>query len=205
MIKAIVFDIGGVLLRTEDQSGRQMLEEKYHLPAGGANALVFDSEPSRLSSIGKAPQSAIWQNVAQQLDLTPEEQEYFRKAFWSGDRLDQDLITFLKSCRPTYKTALLSNAWEGSREHFAHNYGFVEGEMVDHVLISAELGVAKPNYRIYDILRSTLGFEYAEIIFVDDFLQNIEAAKQLGINAIHFQTGTNVINQIKSILVSNTR
>lgn len=205
MIKAIVFDIGGVLLQTRDHSGRKMLEEKYHLPAGGADTLVFDSEPARLSTIGKAPQFAIWQNVAQQLDLSPEELESFRHAFWSGDQLAEELVTFLKSCRPTYTTALLSNAWQGSREHFAHHFGLIEGEIVDHVLISAELGVAKPDYRIYDILRSTLGVEYAEIIFVDDFLHNIEAAKQLGIHTIHFQTGLNVINQIKSILESNTR
>ena len=205
MMKAIVFDIGGVLLQTEDHSGRKMLEEKYHLPVGGADALVFDSEPARLSTIGKAPQSAVWQNVAQQLSLSPEELESFRKAFWSGDRVAEDLIIFLKSCKPTYRTALLSNAWEGSRGHFAHLYGLVEGETVDHVLISAELGVAKPDYRIYDILRTTLGCKYSEIIFVDDFLHNIEAAKQLGIHTIHFQTGLNVINQIKSILESNTR
>jgi putative hydrolase of the HAD superfamily len=200
MIKAIVFDIGGVLLQTEDHSGRQQLEEIYNLPVGGADALVFDSEPARLSTIGKVPQTAVWQNVAQQLNLSPEELTSFREAFWAGDRLAEDLVTFLRSCRPAYTTALLSNAWEGSRDHFANNYGLSEGEFVDHVLISAELGVAKPDYRIYGILRSTLSCEYSEIIFVDDFPNNIEAAKQLGIRTIHFQTGMNVINQIKSML-----
>jgi epoxide hydrolase-like predicted phosphatase len=205
MIKAIVFDIGGVLLRTEDHTERKKLEQKYGLPEGGADALVFNSEPAWLSTIGKAPQTAIWQNIAQTLDLSQEELDSFQKAFWSGDHLDVELVNFLKSCRPRYKTALLSNAWEGSREHFETNFGFIEGEMVDHILISAELGVAKPDYRIYDILRQRIGCEFSEIVFVDDFLHNIEAAKQLGIQALHFQTGLNVINQIKSMLESNTR
>ena len=205
MIKAIVFDIGGVLLRTEDHNGRQNLDQKYNLSPGSADKLVFNSEASRLSTIGKVPQSAIWQNVADKLSLSQDELESFRSVFWSGDRLDEELINFLKSCRPKYKTALLSNAWEGSREHFSNIYSLVEGETVDHVLISAELGVAKPDYRIYDILRSRLDCEYSEIIFVDDFVQNVEAAEQLGIQAILFQTGLNVINQIKSMLESNTR
>ena len=205
MIKAIVFDVGGVLLRTENHNGRQNLDQKYNLSPGGADKLVFNSEASRLSTIGKVPQSAIWQNVADKLSLSQDELESFRNAFWSGDRLDEELINFLKSCRPKYKTALLSNAWEGSREHFSNIYSLVEGETVDHVLISAELGVAKPDYRIYDILRSRLGCEYEEIVFVDDFVQNVEAAEQLGIQAILFQTGLNVINQIKSMLESNTR
>ena len=205
MIKAIVFDIGGVLLRTEDLSGRLDLQKNYSLPDGEVESLVFDSKPARLSTIGKVPLSAVWENVAKKLDLSQEEMASFRKAFWSGDRLDVELVNFLRSCRPEYKTALLSNAWEGSREHFESMYGLIEGEMVDQVLISAELGVAKPDYRIYDILRKRLDCEFQEIVFVDDFIRNIEAARQLGIKAIHFQTGLNVINQIKSMLESNTR
>ena len=205
MIKAIVFDIGGVLLRTEDPTGRRMLQRKYDLTEGEVEALVFDSEPARLSTIGKVPQAAIWENVAKTLSLSEADSLAFQQAFWSGDRLDEDLASFLKSCRPKYTTALLSNAWEGSREHFETIYGLAEGEMVDQVLISAELGVAKPDYRIYDILRQRMDCEFDEIIFVDDFLHNIEAARQLGIQAIHFQTGLNVINQIKSKLESNTR
>lgn len=205
MIQAIVFDIGGVLLRTETQAGRQILQKKYNLPDGRVEALVFDSKAARLSTIGKVPQSDVWQNVADTLDLSSEELTAFQDAFWSGDHVDKELVDFLKSCRPAYQTALLSNAWEGSRAHFETKYGLTEGEIVDQVLISAELGVAKPDYRIYDILRERLGCKYSEIIFVDDFLHNIEAAQQLGIRAIHFQTGLKAINQIKSMLETNTR
>lgn len=205
MIKAIVFDIGGVLLRTEDHSGRLQLQHQYHLPDDAVEALVFESEPARLSTIGKAPQSAVWLNVAKTLDLSQSELETFRSTFWSGDYLDTELVEFLKSCRPKYKTALLSNAWEGSRADFESNYGLTEGVVADKVLISAELGVAKPSYRIYDILRSQMACAFSEILFVDDISDNIESANQLGIQTIQYRTGMNVINQIKSLLESNTR
>ena len=70
MIKAIVFDIGGVLLRTDDRSSRQELESKYHLKPGEADQLVFNSQAAQESTIGRASQKRVWENVAVQLKLS---------------------------------------------------------------------------------------------------------------------------------------
>jgi hypothetical protein len=47
MIEAIVLDIGGVILRTSDRSGRHALDKKYGLPPGGTEDLVFNSQPAQ--------------------------------------------------------------------------------------------------------------------------------------------------------------
>jgi glucose-1-phosphatase len=197
MIEAIVLDIGGVILRTEDRSGRQMLEVKYNLSPGGSEALVFNSEPAAQSTIGKVGQNLIWQNIADELNLKLEELEDFKQAFWQGDQIDKDLIRYLENQRGTLTTALLSNAWVGMREILANQFKIVEGETVDHILISAELGVAKPDPRIYHILASTINCQFDKILFVDDFIENIEAANQLGIHTIHYQSGMDLINHIQ--------
>jgi beta-phosphoglucomutase-like phosphatase (HAD superfamily) len=44
MIQAVIFDVGGVLLRTEDRAPRQAWEARLGLEPGGAEALVFNSE-----------------------------------------------------------------------------------------------------------------------------------------------------------------
>ena len=98
------------------------------------------------------------------------------------------------------KTALLSNAWKGFRKLICDEYDIIEGQTVDHILLSSELGVAKPDPKIYKILANTINCGYDEIVFVDDFIENVEAAKILGIRAIHFQVGMNLINEIKSFL-----
>lgn len=198
MIKAIVFDIGGVLLRTEDRNSRNQLEEKYHLPPGGAEQLVFNSQPARESTIGMTDQNAIWQSVAKKLCLSPQELNDFIVEFWKGDQLDKGLIEFLQECRPMFKTALLSNAWMNAREDFAKIYNIVEGQTVDHLLISSELGVAKPDNDIYHILSKTLQCDFKEILFIDDFIENIESAQNLGINTIHYKPKMDLINEIKS-------
>lgn len=200
MITALVLDFGGVIVRTEDHKGRIELEEKFHLTPGTAHELVFYSSIANSATVGEAEPDEIWQHVAGELSLTPQELSQFKESFWAGDNMDEELIRFFKSCRSKYKTAILSNAWKNLREVLAETYNIVEGQSVDHILISAELGVAKPDPKIYKILANTLDCPYHEILFVDDFIENIQAAKSLGIQTIHYQPDLDLINEIKSKL-----
>ncbi len=200
MIKAVVLDIGGVLIRTEDDSGRRWLERKYNLPEGKIEWIVFDSDAAAASTIGKEKVETVWKAVGEELGVAKEDLPEFIDKFWQGDVLDQKLLDFLTSLRPNYITGILSNAWEGSREGFITRHGIIEGTTVDHLLISAELGVAKPDPEIYRQLQQQLGVEYNEILFVDDFSRNIEGAQAMGIQTIHYKAGMDIINQIKSML-----
>lgn len=197
MIRAIVLDIGGVLLRTEDRTSREKLEQKYDLPHGDSDRIVFNSDVALASTLGTSGPDLIWQNVAQKLALSPEGLKEFKRLFWAGDRVDRELIEFLQECRDDYIVALLSNAWQNFRSVLAEKYQIKEGQTVDKIFISSELGVAKPNERIYKILADGINCEMNEILFVDDFIENIEAAEALGINAIHYQPGMDLINEIK--------
>jgi epoxide hydrolase-like predicted phosphatase len=197
MIKAIVFDIGGVLVRTEDRSGRQYLENKYLLSPGGTDKLVFQSQASQDSTIGLKSVASVWAHVAKTLRLSDEQVQEFMQNFWQGDRLDHELINFLISLRKDYQTALLSNAFKDSRTYLANEYNIIEGQTVDHLLISSELGVAKPDHKIFQILADVLQCDYTEILFVDDFKENIEAANELGIHTIWYQQGMDLINEIE--------
>jgi epoxide hydrolase-like predicted phosphatase len=199
-VKAVVFDIGGVLLKTEDHSSRRGLEQKYSLPPRSIEKLVFDSEQSRASTVGQVNIAAVWDSIAKQLSLSPKALEDFIISFWAGDRLDWDLIQFLQDCRPEYTTALLSNAWLGFRQELVDRFSIIEGKTVDHILISSELGVAKPENRIFQILANTVNCGYDEMLFVDDFIENIMAAEALGMKAIHYNPEMDLINEIKSFL-----
>lgn len=197
-IHAIVLDIGGVVLRTEDRSGRRTLEEKYGLPPGGVDVLVFGSEPAAKSSLGKANPDLIWQNVANELSLSPDAMSNFQKLFWQGDRIDQMLISFLQTLRSTFITAFLTNAWQNARQTLANQYDIIEGKTVDFLLISSEMGMVKPDPRIYQRLSETIHTQLNEILFVDDFIENIEAAEALGMQTIHYQAGMDLIDEIKN-------
>ena len=198
MIRSIVFDIGGVVLRSEDESGREALGEKYDLEPGWVETLVFRSTAAHASTVGLVSANAIWQNIAEKLNLSDTELLQFQEQFWQGDRIDRHLVSFIMSCRPEFKTAFLTNAWKDARAVLKDTYGLSEGPTVDHLLVSSEIGIAKPDHKIYKLLARTLDCQLSEILFVDDFIENIIAANELGIHTIHFNTGIDLINVIKS-------
>ena len=197
MIKAVVLDIGGVILRTRDRSCREQLERKYNLPAGGADELVFNSRAAKASTIGLVENNAVWDNVKNYLSLSDQQLSDFKELFWKNDIVDYDLIRYIQTIRPHFKTALLSNAWKNFRCILSNVHHIDEGHTVDHILISSELGLAKPDPAIYQILSDTIACEFKEILFVDDFKENIKEAKFLGINTIHYQQGIDLIKEIK--------
>jgi epoxide hydrolase-like predicted phosphatase len=59
--------------------------------------------------------------------------------------------------------------------------------MFDETVFSAEVGMAKPDARIYQLILNRLGVEPQEAVFVDDFIENVEGARHLGLHAIHFK------------------
>jgi glucose-1-phosphatase len=203
MIEAIVLDIGGVILRTTDRSGRQALENQFGLPSGGAEDLVFNSKPATESTLGKVSPEQVWLHVAEELNLLPDELAKFKQAFWQGDQVDQKLIQFLKAQKGVYKTALLTNAWLDARKALAEQFNIIEGQTVDHILISSEIGIAKPDPEIYHFLAETLNCQFGQILFVDDFSENIHEADALGIQTIQFSPEMDLIASIYNRLAQN--
>ncbi len=194
-IRAVIFDFGGVLVRTEDASARRKWEQQLGLPPGELEQLVFASELAQRSMIGQATQRDVWSYIAMRYGLDDATLQQMRRDFWSGDRLDERLVQFLPSLRPRYKTAILSNAWPGARRMFTEHFQLHEA--VDAFIISSEEGIAKPHPRIYQIALQRLDVRPHEAIFVDDFPENIAGAQQLGIIAVLFRDTHQVIAEVQ--------
>jgi epoxide hydrolase-like predicted phosphatase len=197
MIRAIVFDFGGVLVRTEDHTGRRQWEARLGLGERDLDRLVFDSDIAIRATLGEVADSAVWDNVATALKLAAEQIENFRSDFWAGDKLDQDLVALLVSLRPRYQTAILSNAWSNGRELIARTYGL--DQVVDTIIISAEERLAKPDPRLYQRVAERLGVKPEEAVLVDDYLANIEGARAAGWQAIHFRAGLDMRAELEKL------
>jgi putative hydrolase of the HAD superfamily len=195
-IRAVIFDIGGVLVRTEDQEPRRKWERRFGLPEWGLADLVFNCPASRRASVGQATRHEVWAEVARRLSLTPAELEELKVDFWRGDVWDAGLLTFIRSLRPRYKTGILSNAWPDAREAVkAH----VNGEAFDVIVISGEEGVEKPDPEIYRRALERLKVTPAEAVFVDDMPVNVEAARALGMHGMQFRAEMDVHTEFEKL------
>jgi putative hydrolase of the HAD superfamily len=197
-IRAVIFDFGGVLVRTEDQAGRRAWEQRLGLPPNGLAHAVFDSEVARAATRGLVPAAQIWEHVAQSFHLDAATLEQLRTAFWSGDRVDTELVDYIRQLRPAYKTAILSNAWSNGRRVIGIDYGLAE--TFDELVISAEEGLAKPDVRTYQIAAARLGVAPQEAVFVDDFSANIAGAQAAGMHGVHFRSRAQAIAEIEALL-----
>jgi glucose-1-phosphatase len=197
MIKAIVFDFGGVLVRTEDPAGRRQWEARLGLAAGELDRLVFNSDVALRATVGDVTGSAVWEHVAVALKLAAEQLAAFQTDFWAGDKLDSDLVALLASLRPRYQTAILSNYWTNGRELIARTHGLEQA--VDVIFISSEERLAKPDPRLYQRVAERLGVKPAAIVLVDDFIANVEGAQAAGWQTIHYRAGLDVRAELEKL------
>src|SRR5258708_14298783 len=100
MIKVIVFDFGGVLVRTEDPAGRRQWEARLGLAAGELDRLVFNSDVALRATVGDVTGSAVWEHVAVAVKLTAPQLTAFPTDFWACARLCSDPRAPRASLRP---------------------------------------------------------------------------------------------------------
>jgi epoxide hydrolase-like predicted phosphatase len=197
-IQAVIFDMGGVLLRTRNRASRERLATRYHKTYDEINSLVFDHETAVRATVGEITEAEHWQEVGRILGIDGQELKDFEDTFWADDAFDYDLLAFIRSLRPAVKTALLSNAWDGARESVNGKYHFLDA--FDDVIFSAEIHQAKPDPRIYQLALQRLGVAPSQAIFVDDFSQNINAANALGIHGVLFLNSQQATADVRALL-----
>ena len=197
-IQAVFWDLGGVIIRTEDRTRRAVWEARLGLPPRELDQIVFAGEMGRKAAVGQAGAEDVWTWVAQRLGLDREQRESLRQDFWRGEDLDLELVKFIRRLRPTYRTGMISNAWPEIREQIEHEWRIADA--FDKLIISAEVGLAKPDPRIYQLALEGLGVQASQAIFVDDFIENLEAASALGMHAVHFKNRTQAQQQVESLL-----
>lgn len=184
-IRAVMFDLGGVLLRTDDPQPRVNLARRYGITREELEKLVFGSEISLKAEIGEARPEDVWGHAQKTLRIANDEMASFQDAFWAGDRLDQGLLSLVQSLRGKYRTILLSNAWQGMRKNVAQRFGSLNA--FEMQIFSAEVGLRKPDPGIFQHVLDLIGADPEEVVFVDDFVENIQAARKLGLRTIQFR------------------
>ncbi len=185
MIRALIFDYGGVLMRTADPTPRRELERRFGLPPGGASKVVFESPLWDEAQLGRVSSGEFWADVGQRLELSDEQLVEFRQTFWAGDRLDEELVALVRHLRDGgYRTALLSNGPVGLPQHL-ERLGIADA--FDVIVVSGREELMKPDPAIFELALARVGVSAEEAVFVDDLRMNVAAARQVGLQAIRFR------------------
>jgi putative hydrolase of the HAD superfamily len=197
MITTVIFDLGGVLLRTEDRSPRTKLAQRLGMTYEELESQVYGSREAMKGEISAETHKRTF---LKELGLPEDAMEEFGDEFWGGDRLDTVLVDFVRNLRGAYTTALLSNAWDDLRPLLINRWKIADA--FDQIFISAEMGLAKPDPTIYQAVTAELKVDPAELVFVDDFIENVDAAREEGWNAVHFRSREGALVELAEYLDS---
>jgi len=191
-IRVIMFDFGGVLMRTVDPRPRRNLERRLGLPRGGAEDAVFASASWDELQLGRITSAEFWSDLGCRVGLEAAGLVGFQRDFWAGDRVDEDLICLIGQLRELgYRTLLLSN---GPADRVDHLTELGIGELFDYIAVSGQDGVMKPDAQAYELALRKAGASPEEAVFIDDFRANVATAERLGIQAHRFR-GTAPLRQ----------
>lgn len=189
-IRAVIFDIGGVLVSESDWAPLMRWATTLGIGADEMGTRLAAVDPDGLAAVGRLTESDLragWQRV---LGLTPEQAEAFVRDVWNlyCGRADDAMISFVRSLRPAYRTGLLSNSADGARREESRRYGL--DMLTDDLVYSHEVHLAKPDPAMYRLACDRLAVAPGETVFVDDLPENVAAAGDLGMHAFRHDGDT---------------
>src|SRR5579884_1081099 len=198
-ITTVISDIMGVLLlKDPDWQEDVRWEKRLGLPQGSLSATLFGTAADQAAILGHISQSELLEIACQTLGLAPDALNGYEEALWAGRVFNLELARFLRCLRPRYKIAIWSNAWSEARRDFRRLFQL--HTFVDHQIFSTEVRFAKPDERFYWRALARLGAQPEEVVFLDDRLENVEAARRLGMQAILFEKNEQAIDAVRCVL-----
>jgi glucose-1-phosphatase len=204
VVRAVVFDVGGVLERVEDADTwlcwcRDLLglgDEEFR----STYARVDDGG---LVGVGGLTENEYWQQWSAAFGLTAPQAEEIAAAFWDWycGEPDDELIAYAARLRSTHRVAILSNSAPGAREQEEARYGFAA--TFDPIVYSHEVGMAKPDRKIYALTCERIGVRPQEAVFLDDTQACVDGAAAYGMHALLHRDTASSIAAIEGLLADD--
>jgi FMN phosphatase YigB (HAD superfamily) len=204
MTKAIIFDLGGVLVDLDFSSCVKHFKEDI-----GYDKITEILDPSHQKGIysdleeGLLPPDAFRNLILSESrpDSTPEQVD---RCMWSllvG--MDSYKVQYLNDLSKKYGLYILSNNNPVSMQR-CHEVFTLSGLDYKHVFkkefISYQMKLLKPGQAIYREVVRQIGFPADQLLFIDDSLSNVQAAESVGIPSLHYKQSTDLVSQLNAKL-----
>jgi FMN phosphatase YigB (HAD superfamily) len=196
MIKAIIFDYGGVLsAETSLRDFGRIYAPRFGKDPEEFNRLIMENwAPARVNAISSA---LFWKNLAGFIGIAP---DVLRKDFMYFFGFREEVFALAKKLKKGgYKLGILSNQIEDWLEEIIENRKF--NQTFDVIVTSYKSKLAKPDIPIYREVVEKLGVKPEECVFIDDMRKNLAPARQIGMKTILFTDFENLKKELEKLSV----
>jgi len=186
-VQAVLLDFGGVFTfewRTEKLLASY--DRALGLPQGTVLNRLYTGEAWELVSTGNISEDEYLRRVQATWEGPwPAELEAFKQGRTPGEGINRRVVRLALALRQRYTLALLSNATLSLRSLLSELNLL---DLFDVVVISAEVGLRKPDPAIYSTAAILAGADVADCLLIDDRDRNVDAAQALGMQTILFSS-----------------
>ncbi|WP_080792675.1 HAD family hydrolase [Corynebacterium pacaense] len=186
---AFLFDVFGVLIRTQGRAHLERIDRELGEPGRSQRLMEVYAELRPALDAGRVSETNYWNQIRLRaglefLDPAEAIEVDYRGVVEEENRDVVDLVLDLRA--RGYRVGILSNIPEGLARDLrnAHSTWL---DKVDSVTFSYEIGAAKPEPEAFHAALESLGVPAERVIFIDDTERNVAAAREEGLQAIHFR------------------
>lgn len=201
MIKAIVFDYGGVIEIT-DKGLMQKIAD--YLQVTLEDYLKEYSSLNYLCNTGKNSYEEVFAFAAKKFNASDVQISHIHEMMRENmktRKINIELLKMIKDLKSkNYKIGLLSNNYIKLRQQMTDE-GTIE--YFDSVVVSSEVGYQKPQPEIFEILFKEMGVKSNELIFIDDSKSSLEGVDKIGYIPILYKDNKSLSFELSSILGIN--
>ncbi|MHB8375673.1 MAG: HAD family hydrolase [Dehalococcoidia bacterium] len=200
-IHGLIFDFGGVLWDMRWDLTRE-LERAHGLRDRAIVETLYAGDTWRQVEVGAGDRERWLLDAHAQLEsiagkTLPPLHQHWRE----HQHLIAPNIDLIRALRPPYRTAVLSNA-DSTLPQRLRDIGI--HDLFDAIVCSAEVGMAKPEPRVYALAAERLGLPASACAFIDDLESNVEAARAAGMTGVCFRVdrGDRLDEQLRDLGVA---
>ncbi len=194
MISTLLVDYAGVLTPTKNNLP---FAEKYHKEYNLSPETLMELSYTNWekAATGELNSQLYWEKVASLLKTDP---RVLRDRIMSTYPLDKRVITLLEKLTKQYTLVLVSNQIQDWLEEVIDKNSL--RTIFNYTANSYEVGVRKPNPKIFKHALNLAESKPREAVFIDDTAKNISAAQELGMQTIQFSNFENFKETLSSLL-----
>lgn len=180
MIKVVAFDLVGVLVNEKDIELSEIEEKLERMFGPNLNDADYLIEARKIIE-----KDSIIMNITETL---------IDKLYKVKDR---EIFKKVKEKNENVKVIIATNHLSFVRNFIGESFNV---DYLDDLIISAEIHKIKPNSDFYEHILNKYNIDSKELLFLDDNIDNVNGAKQLGINTIKVEKNTNLIEEISNFI-----
>lgn len=195
MIEVIVFDLGGVIVNVNFKPPLGILFDNSGVPNSTLKANSNIAKLLQNYDTGKVSAPEFHEKIIDHLGIEMSFDDFKRasnEAIEPGEDGIEDIVISLSK---NYQLAILSNTNPVHYEHISEKYPIIG--LFEFILLSYEMRAVKPSIEAYEKLILATSKSPSEHLFIDDRIENISAAKEIGMDGIHYQSVENLKRELK--------